>query len=299
MATFDEAVRSQARNRPVILYTITTLSATYRFTTHAADVVYGDNTFSALTTNHDDEQLSQDTAGDELVIHLPISHPLVQRYAATGIPEQSVAVLVQELQTVASVAAQAWTGQAQSLTVNGHMAAIRVPTATNDALKIQLPTIAAQRTCNHVLFDPQCAPNPGGNWPADSGNSHGGPRSESFTLTTMFVVSLSSDGVTIGLVGDAGSFPPGFPDGWFTFGKLTFGGETRTIVNHTGGVITIDDPVIGLAVNAIVAIVAGCDHTNATCKTKFGNMTNFGGAPQMNNIVNPWTPDGLGVIQQA
>lgn len=301
MATFDSAQRSQRTNRPVILYTITTLGATYRFTTNALDVTFGGVTYPALTAIHDDVQMSQDASGDELVVHLPISHPFVQRFAATGIPDQSVQVTVQELQTAASTAALTWSGPGQSLTVNGHTAALRVPAANNDALKIQLPTIAAQKICPHVLFDGNCAPLPGGDFPSGSASGTGGPVRLAFTASRN-VLAVSADGLTITLD------TLGVADGFYNFGKCSavefFGvsfappDETRTVLSQVGSVITIDMPFVVAPsdmVGKFASVEAGCDHTVTTCRDKFNNVANFGGFPQLNSSTNFWSPVGLGI----
>jgi hypothetical protein len=306
--TFDSAARSQALARPVVLYTITTLGSVFRHTTRALDVVFGGHTFTALTIAHDDEQITQDPSGDELVIHLPITHPLVQRFAATGIPEQSVQVLVQELQSTASEAALSWSGPGQSLSISGHIAALRVPSATADALRIQIPVAATQKLCNHVLFDGGlhggCAPNPGGDWPASTGNSDGGPIAFLFR-NVVTVSSISSDGLTITLVSDGG-----LADGYFQFGKARalFAADAepedqiRSIMSHVGDVITVDLPFVATTAELAASffqLEAGCDHTMTTCIAKFSNRANFGGHPYMNSAINPWVPSGLGVIQQA
>lgn len=299
MPTFDSMVRSQTRNRPIILYTITTATDVFRHTTHGTDVTFGDDLYTALTVIHDDAQVANDGSGDELVVHLPISHPFVRRYASTGIPEETVRVVVRELQEAAGASALTWSGVAQSLTVSGHMAAIRVPSPLADSVRIQLPFVAAQRNCPHVLFDSQCTPNPGGDFPVGSGNSAGGPVELTFTVPFLFITAISADGVTVTLVGDTGSFL-GFPAGVFTFGKLRRNGRTHAIASQTaGGVFTVDPPLEDVSLGESVSIVAGCDKTVATCKTKFGNVINHGGAPQLNSSLNLWQPNGLGIIQQV
>lgn len=311
MSTFDDLVRSQALNRPIILYTITTLGQIFRLTTNAVDVTFGDNVFTAITVAHDDEQMSQDPAGDELVVHLPISHPVVQRYAATGIPDQGVFVTVQELQSVSSTAALSWSGPAQSLAVDGYMASLRIPSATADALKIQLPVITAQPTCNHVLFGRDCAPNPGGDWPDFvSGAGTGGPLRSDYQFDGT-VDSVSSDGLTIVM-----RMSVLHDDGFFAFGKMfgtifasDFTGEqqTRSIITDVGigfGLtrVTLDVPFVGSGDQvraSIYTLEGGCSHDPSTCASpKFSNMANFGGLPQMNNQHNIWGPAGLGILQQ-
>lgn len=308
MATFDDLERSQRLSRPIYLYTWTTLGEVYHTTTHGTDVAFAGNTFTALPTIHEDEQTTQDASGDELIVSLPISHPLVQRYVSSGIPEQSVAVLVQRLQSAAATAVQAWSGQAQSIAIDGHWAKIRVPDALADALRTQLPVIAAQHQCQHALFDRGCAPNPGGDWPALSANSEGGPVSFLFQISTT-VAAVSDDGLTITLADYGGN-----PDAFFQYGLITSNGtltrpdaripfgETRSITSHVGNVITLSVPfpaTLADLQSVDMIVRAGCDHSIATCITKFANAANFGGHPHMTGAINPWSPNGVGTVTQV
>lgn len=301
MDTFDSAETSQARSRPIILYTITTSSTIYRHTTSAMNVDFGGQTFTALTIAHDDEPMTQDASGDDLIIQLPISHPLVQRYAASGVPDQYVQVLIQELQPSAGEVRMSWSGPGQSLSCGLHTAELRVPTIINDAVRIKLPVVVAQKICNHVLFDKGCSPIPGG--------VGGGPDANAFTITGT-LSDVSADGMSLTFV-----FLGGLPGGWFDFGKLTgtifdssFVGEnqTRRILSHGGAsalTVVIDIPFIA-SVDQIMATVwslqAGCDHLiTGDCVSKFNNRVNFGGHPDIDATINLWAGKGLGVIQQS
>lgn len=292
MSTFDDNERSTSSNRPIELYTIVTPTATYRHTSSTASLVFSAHLYTPLTMDRDTLQLGQDSSTDELVITLPITHPLVQRFCATGIPEQVITVTVHRMQTASAQTFQQWTGFAQSISISGHLAKIRVPANSADALKTQLPVLTAQRACNHRLFDSGCSRNPGGIWPPSTGTAgSGGPDPATFTVSTT-VASVSADGLSITLTGDGGN-----PDGWAQFGRLIMSnGETRRVLTHIGNVMTVAVP-FG-APTGSVQLEAGCDHTIATCVSKFNNVLNFGGHPDMSPL-NLWTPSGLGVIQQV
>jgi uncharacterized phage protein (TIGR02218 family) len=71
-----------------------------------------------------------------------------------------------------------------------------------------------------------------------------------------------------------------FPNNYFAFGRLTFGGEMRLIVAHTGATLTLNAAFRAtLQAGASVVAVPGCDKLLATCAAKFGNAVNFGGFP--------------------
>lgn len=70
------------------------------------------------------------------------------------------------------------------------------------------------------------------------------------------------------------------PDGYFTGGFVRWAAGTftehRFIVGHVGDTLTLMTPA-ALATGAAVAVFPGCDHTLATCDSKFGNAVNNGG----------------------
>jgi uncharacterized protein len=290
--TFDTDERSTSGNRPTDLYTIVTTTKTYRLTTNLTDISLGGNTFTALTVSRGNNALQPDSGQNELIIYLPISHPLVQSYTATGIPEQNVQVTVQRLQSVSGQAQQVWTGFAQSLSVDGRTAMLRVPSVTADAFKTQLPVIGAHVLCNHRLFDVGCAPNPGGEYPTGAGSGTGGPLQSAFQVATT-ISSVSADGLTITL-----SSVGGQPDLWAQFGRLILStGESRRIIVQIGNVITLTVPFPALTTN--VTLEAGCPHNIQACQSKFNNFMNYGGHPYITAVVDPWHPNGLGIIQQV
>ena len=283
MSTFDDDERSVSQGRPIDLYTLITPTAIYRVTSHPLDVTFGGDTFTALTMSRGPQQVAQDLTGRELIVYLPITHPVVQRFVASGIPERQVLVTLHRLQEVSGIAVQAWQGFGTGMQIDGHVAKLRVPSVTDDAMKIKLPVLAAQRLCNHRLFDARCAPNPGVDGPAEA----------SFQVSCALV---SQSGTTLVV-----STLDGHPDGWASLGDVVHvaSGERRYILRQAGATLTLHSPFVGASPGDALAVFAGCDHAIGTCRDKFGNVSNFGGHPEMTTSINPWLPKGLGVIEQT
>lgn len=96
----------------------------------------------------------------------------------------------------------------------------------------------------------------------------------------------------------------GIDTGWFSFGTLTWTGglrqgRTERIVDHRSdgafSVLTLQagsGPQIGPGDG--FTIVAGCDHSFATCKAKFANALNFRGFPHLpgNDVAYAYVTDG-------
>ena len=250
--TFDDNETSADRSRPIDLYVIATPTKTYYLTSNVADVVFGSQTYTAITLSRGSQALDRASPTNEYMIHLPITHEIVQRYAATGIPEGAVTVTHSRLQAISGAAIQQWTGQGQSLSMDGHVAAIRVSSLTADTLRIQLPTVAAQRSCNHMLYDAQCT-----------------LSRAAFSLAST-IVSVS--GVTVVL-------STTFPADAGTVGTITHvaSSQWRTVLLQSGNTLTLNVALVGVQAGDSVTIARGCDHTVATCKTDFNNVANFGG----------------------
>lgn len=78
-------------------------------------------------------------------------------------------------------------------------------------------------------------------------------------------------------------------DGWLNGGELVIGNARRLIRTHTSpggvGTIVISRPIINPEMNTSGEIefvaYAGCDHTFATCNSKFSNTANYGGHPYL------------------
>lgn len=94
------------------------------------------------------------------------------------------------------------------------------------------------------------------------------------------------------------------PDGWWAGGYIQWQSgqmtEWRTITNHTGDAVTLMTPAL-MGVGTVVTALPGCDHTLATCASKFtstnpadtnGNSANYGGQPGI-PVKNPFGSDNI------
>lgn len=122
-------------------------------------------------------------------------------------------------------------------------------------LKQTIPKWRYQLTCNHIIFDSKCT------------------KAEADYKTTTTVV-LDSTGTEL----TSADFDA-LEDGYFTGGKVVFGDEARTIVNHVGSVVTLMYKMKELEDNDSVDAYPGCDGRIETCKDKFDNLLHYLGFP--------------------
>lgn len=115
-----------------------------------------------------------------------------------------------------------------------------------------------QRTCRHALYSPDCGASP-----------------ISYTLTLTSAVSTTE------YIYSAASLP----NGWFAGGMIQAPDGTKVyIVEQNDGRLKLIRPSPSLF-DALQSglyraqVFPGCDHTIETCRSKFNNVSNFGGFP--------------------
>lgn len=258
-------------------------SGTYYLTSYATDVPYGGVVYTATTMSRGNLQVAQDLTGREFVVYLPISHPVVQHFASSGIPDRELVITKLRLQATSAVAIQEATGFGTGLSVDGRTALIRVPSVSDDAMKLKLPVVGGQRLCNHRLGDRLCSRIPGSD----------GPDLEALKVPTS-IVSVSGTTIVVASVG-------GNADHWARFGNFLHNatGERREVLSQVGTTLTINVPFVDAAAGHAVSVYPGCDHLVLTCRNKFVNVANFGGHPYMTTRINPFAVKGIGVIVQT
>lgn len=96
------------------------------------------------------------------------------------------------------------------------------------------------------------------------------------------------------VAGNAVSAPEflALPNGWFVGGRFAALGSQRMIVASSGGTVSLSAPIPGLVAGLSFEAYPGCDHTLATCASKFSNHLNYGGFPYT-PVKNPFTGDAI------
>lgn len=70
-------------------------------------------------------------------------------------------------------------------------------------------------------------------------------------------------------------------DGWWTGGDIVVNGCRRWIIEHSGNTVRIVPGIVGLAAGQTFDVYPGCDHSIATCHSKFANRANYRGQPNI------------------
>lgn len=275
--TFDNDERSISGSRPIDLFTIVTPLSTFNLTSHIQDVEVGDVSYTAIPMSRGPLQVAQDLTGREVIVYLPITHPLIQRYASTGIPEREVVVTIYRLQSTSGEVEQIGQGFGTGISIDGHVAMMRVPSITDDAFKVHLPMVKAGLMCPHLLYDARCQIS----------------RSD-FEVIAFIVTIVGTTVVVSSMAGEPSGFAS--PAGEI----LHIGtGERRQVVSQIGTTLTLTVPFIGVVPGDTVLIFASCDHSITDCHNKFNNVVNFGGMPALQSSLNPYAQNSLGTVVQS
>jgi len=148
-----------------------------------------------------------------------------------------------------------WSGRVRSVSWSGQEAALDCEPAGAVLLRDGL-RYTYQSLCNHVLYGPGCKVN-----------------SLAYQVAVAPAGVSGTDGVTLTAPEFASQ-----PDGYWTGGFIARNfDDQRLITSHAANQITISMPFEDWQPTDVVHIYPGCDHTRATCKTKFGNLDNYFG----------------------
>jgi len=265
--TFDNSEKSLYNAEPIELYKFTGSVNTYHLTTYSQTVTSGADDYLPLAGlkrnvlkvgNQEEENLALD-------ITLPYDHPLVQEYAYKTAPPTLNFELIRAHRTDPNDTILMWKGKVLSFSVEGRIARMRVPALFGYLLNGVAPNARYQAPCNHILYDSRCSVNPA-------------PYQHVTTVT-----GIVDNVITVASLG-------GFSISDLVGGDMNQAliGENRMIIAGTGLDIMVTYPYASLTVGASITLRAGCDHSFATCKSKFSNGINFGGHPLVPDK-NPFT----------
>lgn len=253
--TYAIVETSTQDGRPVELYEFISGTTYYRYTSADGDVVYGGNTFTAVPIARNAVEATSETARLALEIQCDRSLAVLDLFATLP-PDEIVSVSLRRLHDGDGEAITMWMGRVLNVTWNSAAAEIHCESVYTSLKRIGLRRLY-QKPCPHVVYRTGC-----------------GLNSATFK-STKTVATVSGVSLTFSSIG--------VDDHYFSGGYLEWisGGVTqrRAIRTQIGGTVTISFPLPGLAASASVDLYPGCDHTLATCHSKFANSPNYGGMP--------------------
>ncbi|MGD9599938.1 MAG: phage BR0599 family protein [Steroidobacteraceae bacterium] len=255
--TYDAAETGLQTGAPVELYEFTHGTTVYRYTSADTDQVFAGNTYAAVPLSRSTIEATQEIARGALNLTCARTLPVLQLFNPLP-PSEVIGVVVRRYHRGVSGSAVIWMGRVLNIGLDGLQASIRCESVYSSIKRPGLRRLY-QKQCPHVLYSEQC-----------------GVDRSAFKISR--AVTLIN-GLQITLA-DMGAIASGYLSGGYV--EWPTGGGTfqrRAIREQIGAVLTLNFRPQGLAVGTIVDAYPGCDHSLATCISKFGNGLNNGGMP--------------------
>lgn len=265
--TYQSQENSTHAGQPVELYRFVLGATVWRYTSAQSAVTYNAEKYVPAPIRRSEIEQTQEFGRAMLNLEAAIDLDVVQSFIVT--PPDGVLSLTLFRQHLTDADAEFitwWKGRIVSVVFGGATVQMRCePIFTT--LKRSGRRANYQINCRHPLY-------------------HGGCKVNAADYKTAGVLESVS-----GLEVTASAFL-GKSSDWFVGGRLLAAGAQRLIVASSGASVTISAPIPGLKAGDAFEAYPGCDHTLATCASKFGNQLNYGGFPYIPKK-NPFTGDAI------
>lgn len=269
--TYNTLETSTAEGRPLFLYRFAEGAETWRFASRPVDwVVPGgtvandadDTTWSASPVAHGNVVQSGDPRRVDLSITFPLSDPFARRYLGPRGSAVTTLTIFRGHEQVPDEVVAHWKGRIVSARVEGVRITLQAESLFT-AMRRQGVRARYQRLCRHVLYAGGCR----------------------LDIAEVLVAATATgrSGVQITVPEAAAQ-----PDGFYRGGVLRHAGVPGFIIGHIGATLTLSGrmPTLEVAIDdpeviASVEIAPGCDLRRDTCASRFDNLLNFGGFPDI------------------
>lgn len=255
--TYNAREQSLTDGQPIELYTFSREYQRWRYTSADRDVTTLDGTFLARPITRSAIETSPERVRSNLTITGPRDLEISDMYRVAP-PTLAVTCIVQQMHAGDTEVATLWTGRIAAVEFTGPSSIITLEPVNASMKRIGLRRIY-QKQCPHVLYGGACRVN-----------------------REVYRVDGTVDSTTGStVVVPEASLAPAkhFAGGYIEWEVLTGIIERRFITDHTGATLTVTSAPWNLELGQAVRLYPGCDHTLATCGTKFSNAPNYGGFP--------------------
>lgn len=255
--TYDSLEKSARDGAPVELYEFAWGSvAPKRYTSAAADYIYGGSTYTAAALRRSSIGASAERARNDLEITCARDFAIADLFRVAP-PSEVIGVTVRRQHRSDAGAAVVWQGRVVNCAWDGTQATLNCEPVASSLKRVGLRR-KYQRQCQHVLYGESC----------------GVVRADHSSATLVSAVS--------GLTLTVGALPAKpYAGGFVQWVQADNTIQRRFVRSFAGNVLTLTQAFIGIAVGHIVTVSPGCDHTRTTCNATYANIANYGGFPFM------------------
>lgn len=248
---------SQENAQPIELFHFSVGTEDFYYTTSEDTITYAAVPYVARQISRNAPEQSVESGKSKLEILLPTDDPVCVRYIGIVQPEPMYVRVTRFHRADLLDGLIVWDGRVVQASYTKQATQCKLTVVASESVFSRpVPQYKYQGLCNHVLYDGNCGL-------AAASHQYDGNAG-----------SVVGSSITVaGLVGG------GRADGWALGGKVVYGTDVRLIVGQVGDVLELSLPFRNSPTGQEVNVHAGCDHTLATCNTKFSNFINFGGFP--------------------
>jgi uncharacterized phage protein (TIGR02218 family) len=269
--TYAATELSQDSGSPVELYEFVFGPNYFRYTSAPEPITFVSNTFAPQPIGRAAIDERQSALDRPLEIRTFRSLPILQLFQPK--PPSSVVTLVIRRRHLLDGDAEfvvVWMGRVLNVTWEGNEAVLLCESDFSSTRRTGLRR-SYQQACPHVLYGTGCN------------------LAAATFATTVTAYSISGRAITVpGLIGQ--------PDNYFAGGFVEYTNPTYNVPEYVAvrssvgstGVLNLALVPAGLLAPQPLIIYPGCDHTTATCQSKFNNLANFGGQPYI-PTTNPFS----------
>lgn len=243
--------------REAELYDFASSSGQFHLTPHEFDVDLGGVLYKSLPIERNALSLGAEAAKAALELKLPPDCDFVRHLLNNALTGEATSVTLRialrdEVNDNWWIQGARWMGRVLGIEIADDVARIRCESAQVSMKRIGLRRLYS-RACSHVLYSPACGATP---------------------ITASATVS-SVDGRSIWFTDVVpATVAGGLAGGWLQ----TQAGDRHMIVREFAVGIELLYPV-AIPTGAEVLLTVGCDHSTATCASRFNNLDNYGGFP--------------------
>lgn len=260
--TFAAIETSEDEGRPLELLMVSYLTNHWYYTTAEEPVTYDGHVYSPLPIKHGDIEPTGDVAKSQIQINVPQDSPIGELFRVQ--PPTGVVTVTLFAKHVGDAEVKAiWKGRIVNVEWEQPWLNLTTESVFSSLQRLGLRRKYATQ-CPHPLYS----------------IGHGlcnvvkADHKVDYAVTTI-------TGATVNCAAAAGAAVDHFAGGFVTWIHAASGYMEQRMVKSSdaaGNLVLTSQPP-GLLVGATLSTYPGCDHSLATCHSKFNNALNYGGAP--------------------
>lgn len=260
--------------KPLELYRFASLTETFTYTSGATEFTHSSELYVPRNITRNEVAINSDQDPGPMTLKLPADDEFVTRYRISAPPSRDKLTIyrLHLSDTPTPEVIVFFKGEVSSVAFQGDEAIVAAE-PSGIVLRRPIPRRSYSNACAHVLYDRGCKI-----------NENNAAFKFDVVVQTINGANVTVTGTNIGLQAPS-FFVAGFLDKGSVERRMIL---AETVVGPAQMTFTLPLPFADLSAGDPLTLRAGCSHSLTACRTKFNNVTNFGGFPWV-PTENPFT----------